>query len=433
MSGQGVSRVRRMIVSAGSARQLWAVVAMVGMTVLVAGPVSAAPGMLDPTFGENGRVIVAPGTHAEGAAAGIQSDGGIVVAGRTTASRGAIARVTSAGVTDPAFGHSGDTGVPFQVSSLAILPDDRIVVAGPDFGFEKVNVALYSRDGRLDRTFGRDRRGRVTIRVGRKSGAGPAMAIDSLGRIVVAAGRGVRGTRYRNPRTEVVVLRLLADGTIDRSFGQRGRLTVRAMEVPTEVAVDASGRVVVLGVDRVGGVGLSRLTSKGRLDRSFGQGGYRRTPLVGGCSVGYGMAFDRNGRLVVTGEASASGQCGRTGFVARYTVRGSLDRRFGRNGVRLVSFPGGFSGRSIVVQGDRIVALGEIASAGLRPAFGIVGLTNVGTLDGLFGSGGRARTSFGQRSADSPAQLLADSSGRLIATGTAEMRFAVARYRGSSG
>jgi len=416
VSGQGVSR------------RLLVVVAAVGVAVLVAGPAVAAPGMLDSTFGENGRAIVKLNSGAEGAAAGIQHSGGIVVAGRTTSSRGGMARVTSAGVADPTFGHSGDTGVPFQVSSLAILPDDRILVSGPDFGFEKVNVALYSRDGRRDRSFGRD--GRVAIRTGRTSGAGPTLAMDSLGRIVVAAGRGVLGTRDRSSRTEVVVLRLLADGTRDRRFGKGGRLTFEPMEVPTGIAVDGHDRVMVLGADRRGGVGLLRLTAKGRLDPTFGRGGYRRTPLVGGCSVGYDMAFDRDGRILVTGDATASGHCGGTGFVARYTAQGHLDSRFGRRGVRLISFAGGFSGRSMVVQGDRIAVLGEVAGRGLRPAFGIVGFTEAATLDGRFGSNGRVRTSFGPRSAAPPAQLLADGSGRLIAAGTADTGFAVARYLG---
>jgi uncharacterized delta-60 repeat protein len=98
-------------------------------------------GPLDPTFGGDGRVVAnVTGQPDYANAVGIQSDGKIVVAGTVVSTASCceaftvLARFTSSGPFDHAFGDDGKVFTPYQVSqgalAVAVQPDGKIVVAG---------------------------------------------------------------------------------------------------------------------------------------------------------------------------------------------------------------------------------------------------------------------------------------------------------------
>lgn len=113
--------------------------------------ITAAPGDLDPTFGNGGIVIGGGGAtytlaNAEGMA--LQADGKIVVVGDSYDFR--VARYNTNGSLDTSFGGGGVVVTPDIGSaySVAIQADGKIVVAGGGFA-----VVRYNPNGSLDTTF----------------------------------------------------------------------------------------------------------------------------------------------------------------------------------------------------------------------------------------------------------------------------------------
>lgn len=180
--------------------------------------------------------------------------------------------------------------------------------------------------------------------------------------------------------------RLGPEGKLDRSFGEAGSVTPPPVAGGTfelaAVAVDAEGRIVVVGTSKPpqpDGEALTflppsplgetrepaytdarilRYLPSGQLDPGFGEGGIVETDLglptpeqegtklaAAPIVEATGVAVDGSGRIVVTGGAGSSFTTGgcfhddafptlRYGaFIARLTGSGSLDPSFGRGGV----------------------------------------------------------------------------------------------------
>ena len=126
---------------------------------------------------------------------------------------------------DPSFDGDGrvltDIGSLYDVAySLAVDDAGRIVVAGQTEMFgSQFAVVRYNPDGSLDSTFDGD--GVATVRYLIYHGGG-AVALDSVGRIVVAGSRLAETTV---PGWDFAVMRLNRDGSLDASFGDSGKLT----------------------------------------------------------------------------------------------------------------------------------------------------------------------------------------------------------------
>jgi uncharacterized delta-60 repeat protein len=163
-------------------------------------------GALDKTFGDAGTKSVAIGDQGSSAAVVLaQPDDAVLAIGTQTLAAGAtdvaLARLTKSGQLDPAFGVAGIGTVHFAGASTvssAVESDGSIVIAGRtsvDSG-PAFTVLRVSRDGSLDTTFGTA--GRQVLGVGMAQ----AITVDDLGRIIVAGFSG--GT----PEGSLVVYRL---------------------------------------------------------------------------------------------------------------------------------------------------------------------------------------------------------------------------------
>ena len=225
-------------------------------------------GTLDTSFGAGGVVVHddAAGGNGDdwGRALQVDASGRIVVVGFSERAPGdrdmVIWRFGTSGALDPTFGIGGvvvhdnaagggwvDLG-----EAMALDPSDRLVVAGSSWGTGgDLDAAIwrYTPTGSLDTTFGG---GGVAFHGNAAGGnshdGGLAMALDTLGRILVA------GYSYNAAGDEdLVILRYGPTGTLDPAFGSGGVVlhsdaaggnghdTARAM------TVDASGRILVAG------------------------------------------------------------------------------------------------------------------------------------------------------------------------------------------
>ena len=116
----------------------------------------ASGGWLDSTFGNNGVVLDAsgPGNYNYATAVAIQSDGGVVVAGRSTGYGLDLVRYLPDGTEDPNFQNWNASGLTAAaVNSVVIQPNNMILVGG-SFGSDgKFGVARFNVDGTLNTTF----------------------------------------------------------------------------------------------------------------------------------------------------------------------------------------------------------------------------------------------------------------------------------------
>ena len=133
-----------------------------GLALGLPGGASAAPGDLDPAFGQGGRVTTSFGNTDDRAwDAVVQPDGRIVVAGSNGFGPGsgfALARYLPDGSLDPTFSGDGKLTTNFPAGygralGVALQPDGKIVAAG---SADQFAVARYNSDGTLDETFSGD-------------------------------------------------------------------------------------------------------------------------------------------------------------------------------------------------------------------------------------------------------------------------------------
>ena len=357
-------------------------------------------GTLDHGFGTGGKVLTGFGapSFAVATSLAIQRDGKIVAAGSANVAPGvnswfAIARYSATGKLDRTFGRNGKTVTYFgtrpqnnysSAIAVAIQKDGKIVAAGrssywPIGGGTDFALARYTRQGRLDRSFGRG--GKVVTDFGARNNASAnAVAIQPDGKIVAAGDRAERN---------FVLARYNADGSLDRTFGQGGRVVTRVDRghYASELVAQPDGRLVAAGAADRTSVALVRYGADGKLDPSFGDGG----AVVTTAARGSGLAIQRDRKLVTVG--TGSGRSGRGVFVlARFLEDGSFDQSFGQGGKLLTAFARKAVANAVVVHPDgKIVVAGSVGGHD----FALARYTGSGRLDGSFGSGGKVLTDFG--------------------------------------
>ncbi len=201
-------------------------------------------GALDTTFDSNGYTTTSIGIGASAEAVAIQTDGKIVVAGvaiKNGLSLFAVVRYNSNGSLDTSFDSDGIVTTPVGNSSkafgVAIQSDGKIVVVGRSDG--QFAVVRYNTNGSLDTSFDGD--GIVTTSIGSRAVA-RAVALDGAD-IVVA------GFTKESGKNKFAVARYTSAGALDTAFDTDGivftDLGNRARVF--DVAVDASSNVIAVG------------------------------------------------------------------------------------------------------------------------------------------------------------------------------------------
>jgi uncharacterized delta-60 repeat protein len=403
--------------------------------------IGGRPSRLDPSFGTDGRVVTDfDGSLDEAFAVAVQPNGTIVAAGWSgnaeNAGDFALARYTRDGRLDPTFGEGGKVRTTFgsaflsseAAHSIVLQPDGKIVAAGwsdaapPEGAGFDFALARYHADGSLDSSFGID--GRVLTDFGAFDDIANAIALEPNGQIVAA---GVSGGDF-------AIARYNRDGSLDATFGVDGIVLTDlggAYDEARAVAILANGEIVVAGT-RTFGFALVRYHEDGSLDASFGNGGQVVTDFGGSGESAYGIALQPHGKIV------AAGASGGDFALARYDADGSLDTSFGSSGLVLTDFGSNSFDVSYAVASQSngtIVAAGSSSSNvpdGLDD-FAVARYTRDGTLDQAFGTGGLALIDFGSPSAGEAAFAVAvQPNGNVVVAGRSSgggsTDFSIARY-----
>jgi uncharacterized delta-60 repeat protein len=415
-----------------------------------ANPAAAAPGDLDPSFGGDGKVTTTFGvgpSFASGVA--IQADGKIVAVGQALdpdqiyAPRFALIRYMPDGTLDPTFGDDGRVTTQFRLgasyaTAVAIQGDGKIVAAGVDFHGGNFALARYRPNGTLDPTFGGD--GRVTTDFGGRGAGAWAVAIQSNGKIVTAGGwsSGACG----GDDGDFALARYRANGTLDATFGDHGRVTGGGCDINylRAVAIQSDGKIVVGGgfqeapcCTPPSSFTVARYRRDGTLDATFGGDGIVTTPLGSYTSGASDVAIQADGKIVAAGWDYGEALKGHF-LLARYNADGMLDSTFSGDGHRTTHFlRGGAFARGVALQPDgKIVAVGETLRHGHR-RFALARYDIDGRLDPTFSSNGKATTGFYVGATAWDVAIQAD--GKIVAAGSvgrrSHSRFALARYLGA--
>jgi uncharacterized delta-60 repeat protein len=235
-----------------------------------------------------------------------------------TGSDFAVARLTPSGVLDSSVDGDGmltiDFGSPRDVCwSVAVDSADRILAAGYVSQGSNLDfaVARVTPSGALDSSFDGD--GKLTIDFGSDIDGAFGLAVDSLGGVIVA------GVSYQEATDfDFAVARVTMSGALDTSFDGDGKLTIdfggRSNDA-NSVAVDNLGRIILAGgaslTPFVEAFAVVRLTPSGALDTSFDADGIQTIDFGSSNAYCSTVTVDSANRVLLVGRANASkGQSG---------------------------------------------------------------------------------------------------------------------------
>ena len=283
--------------------------------------------------------------------------------------------------------------------------------------------------GDLDPAFGAG--GSVAVDLAFDSDEARGVAVQSDGRIVMA---GLTGTY---PEGDFVLTRHTTEGALDRSFGEGGIVLTdfgSTHDLGQALAIQADGRIVAVGSsqipDRASTFAVARYQTDGSLDPSFGQGGEVLTDVGPSSDDAQAVAIQPDGKIVVAGSVLSQNFTDGSFGIVRYNTDGSLDGSFGAGGIVVVGFDSFLDAANVVlVQPDgRIVAVGTVSRIDGTADFGLARLNANGSLDTSFSRDGKVTSDFsGLYDGAYGGALQAD--GKIVAGGfAAGQGFALARY-----
>lgn len=317
-----------------------------------------------------------------------------------------IVKETLPGELDTSFGQNGIATIGLRngvVNSLVVQADGKIWLAGysdSQNNVRAITVARFLANGHPDPSFGKT--GCIRLKYASPSKAS-ALAIQKDGRVLVAGKTPIEWMpgQYSN----MIIVRLHTDGTLDTSFGSNGVCLIDCKN-PSEayaLAIQPDGKVLVGGESANKGV-LARLTQSGVQDFLFGTSG---VAMVQGAVIS-ALVLQKNGNIVAAGAISD-----RFGLM-RFDDRGRLDSSFGRAG--MMSMEGGQRGQAFDVTSlpdGRIMAIGSCGNSWPLDKLVLLCCKPDGNLDPSFGRGGLVITELGAMRAEG-SSLIVQPDGKVV-------------------
>jgi len=382
---------------------------------------------LDSTFGVNGRTIVdIPCMNFSRHHIANQSDGKILLATSTVNSGNGndydfcLFRFNTDGSVDNSFGSQGlvltDLGSSEDYAcDVTIQPDDKILVVGTtgrlidrDFA-----MARYTADGTPDQSVGNNGIVKTSILY---DDAFYSVAFQADGKIVAGGAGNSKG----------YIFRFLADGSLDNSFGNSGKISlqygfstmVRAITILDDGSILAAGQIGGDGADGF----VAKMLNDGSADSTFGTGGKY---IVNDGNQEYinSMICQRDGKILLGGAyGHMSGSDPTFEFlIIRLLPDGTPDNTFNNSGKLTFNF--GLNNNFVecysLIQNssDDIFAIGSTNDFQLTNSnVAIAKITSSGIPDVTYGNNGKVISDFGSLY-DKGQGALIDLNDKLIVSG----------------
>ena len=406
--------------------------AALALALLPAPPAAATEPRFDPSFGARGTVTLPfQGPRWKVGAYDIAADarGGLIAAGtasppddeRLLEPSVTLAKLLPNGKLDRSFGSAGILAAALEMqgaNGVAVQPDRKIVVVGfSNWGHSAdINSKYAAIVVRLNPDGSRDR----SFNGGRFESTFVSVARDvalqASGRIVVA------GIEVPGFQSKGVVLGFKPNGKIDRTFGKRGRVAIFAprLQYPstdlTDVFVQPGGKLLLAG-ELEGRVLLARLLPNDTPDPAFGGGDGRTAVKFNPDPCRFCSAAAHAVRVQSDGRIvvlAHEDRRRRAIVVARFLPDGRLDRSFGSTGPGFARRPNGYGLGLAIQRDDKIVVAGRSGKP-KDARYIVLRYLPGGTPDPSFGANGALIRRFGLHSEASSALVQPD--GRIVVAG----------------
>jgi uncharacterized delta-60 repeat protein len=294
--------------------------------------------------------------------------------------------------------------------------DGRIVATGTT-DYTKLNVVRWNSDGTLDTTFDGDSgTGNGIVDITPPDGIstqGLDIQQDSQGRLDIAV--------RTNSGANAAIVRLLADGRLDTSFGGDGFVNVDSgqagVDVVEAISVQPDDKVIISGCTAPGtscGNGtktlLIRVDVNGNPDTTFDGDGIRVDDFGATNEDAEDVKVDPLGRIVGAGTIDDQPA------IMRWSSTGALD-------TASINAPNGFRRTDVTAAADGAHSVGIlrdgsfiVAGSGNNDWF-TVHYTAAGALDTTYGTSGWRLVDFAQANDGSPEDVMVLADGRTMAVG----------------
>lgn len=418
----------------------------------------AQDGVLDNSFGTNGKVVTSINSGADKAfGVAVQTDGKIVVAGFTySAIYGddfACVRYNADGSLDPTFGTGGkmtydlQTGSDDRAYAIALQLDGKIIMAGySDNGSDKAGAVIrINTDGSLDSSFGVAGKAFTNFTIYNTNARGDEFKTVKIhhlsGKIVVG------GTSIANSdESKGIFARYLSTGLLDTTFANNGILINMPIPINNsngysfvieDLAVKSNGKISAVGWVDVPGTGAlfkasqytCRLNENGTLDTTFSSDGYAVNSFTTGDDKTYSMILQPDDTFLFCGNTRWSSvdykhYFGRMSTSGGMTHNGTID--FSSTTIDVAYDMALDSSSKLLMSGSVINSTTSTAS------FGITRVNSDYSLDATFGTNGKVATDFGANTFSESFAMAVQSDDKIILVGYTGNDFAVARYNGNT-
>ena len=226
-------------------------------------------------------------------------------------------------------------------------------------------------------------------------------------------------------------------GDLDLTFGGTGKVTTaigNGDDIGYGVAVQSDGKIVVAGHSFNGSnndFAITRYNTDGTLDVGFGTGGKVITAFDNANSEAIGVTVQNDGKIVAAGYSDIGGS--RDFALVRYQQDGSLDTTFNSTGNVTTDFGANETINGIALQTDgKIVTVGY-SYTGSTLLFAVARYHPNGNLDTTFNETGKVTTVLGTNN-DVAQSVVVQNDGRIVVAGNSStlsntpVRYALVRY-----
>jgi uncharacterized delta-60 repeat protein len=342
-------------------------------------------GSLDESFGNLGKVISNYPELMLLSTMALQSDGKIVVAGNLfnssfTISHFVLVRYDTNGLLDTTFGIDGRvitnlTDKLDKITSIIIQSDGKILASGTtsnDSNYSDFSIVRYNPDGTLDPSFGNNG---ITITSIRTWDFGYAMALQDDNKIVISGSTSNEFNPVFGPDYDFLVLKYDKYGVLDATFGNGGSViigTTEANEKALSVKVLPDGKIVIGGEHHIMKYSfmISQLLPNGNVDTSFGNNGIVLNELAS--QFIESVAKQTDGKFLITEYHGTGGCCSADIKLMRFLTDGNFDTTFGTNGIVTADFLNeNNQANSIVVQDDGKILIGGVSGNQIHSDYGL--------------------------------------------------------------
>ena len=269
-----------------------------------------------------------------------------------------VARFNKDGSLDSSFATNGvaqyTAGNFGHIVSLIVQPDNKLLLsvleiydAVPEIDIP--GLIRYLPDGTRDSSFGAN--GLVRNVMGHNS-----MQLQHDGKIIL-------GNGFRN----IQLSRRNRDGSLDSTFGKGGTALINVPYVTSfsdnfylvQLTIQSDNKILAIGKGSIditaNYASCTRINANGKLDKSFADNGFARTPLYASSTYiePVRAVLQRDGKIIIGGKTGVYfPPTPDTSALLRLNRNGSLDRSFGNNGYVKYAYAAGFAMYDIALQQD---------------------------------------------------------------------------------